>query len=209
MLIIALATADADCYNARMDLHSLILSGSYAAIFLLMLANGIINFPSSQILYLVVGYFVSTGNLVFAGAVLAGSIGNTIGNIITYSLVKKYERPLARKLLMMDEKMFDTVHAAIHDTFSRRGIWWLFLGKLTPSVKAFIPVVAGLARTPTAITSLIFLIASFLWACGIVYLGYAFGEHVSISSFLGVSLVIGLAIVYVIYRNISKRSINT
>lgn len=188
-----------------MDFHSLILSGSYVAIFLLMLANGIINFPSSQILYLVVGYFVSTGNLIFAGAVFAGAIGNTIGNIITYTLIKKYERPLARKMLMMDEAMFDKIHGALHDTFSRRGIWWLFLGKLTPSVKAFIPVVAGLARTPTAVTSLIFLVASFIWATAIIYLGFAFGEQFSLSSFLSVSLIIGAVIVFIIYKNISKK----
>lgn len=192
-------------YTVLMDFHALILSGSYVAIFLLMLANGIINFPSSQILYLIVGYFVSTGNLLFAGAVVAGALGNTIGNFITYTLIKKYERPLARKMLMMEEGMFNKIHSALHDTFSRRGIWWLFIGKLTPSVKAFIPIVAGLARTPTAITSLIFLVASFIWATVIIYLGYTFGEQFSLSSFLGVSFVIGASIVYILYKNISKK----
>ena len=188
-----------------MDLHALISSGTYVAIFILMLANGVFNFPSSQILYLIVGYFVSTGNLIFAWAVIAGGLGNTIGNIITYLLVKKYERPLARKLLMMDETTFSKVHSALHDTFSRRGIWWLFLGKLTPSVKAFIPVIAGMSRTPLYTTSFIFLSASLIWATGIIYLGYTFGEHVSLSSFLAVSLIIGLTILYVVYRSISKR----
>lgn len=187
------------------DFHALILSGSYVAIFLLMLANGVINFPSSQILYLIVGYFVSTGNLLFAGAVIAGALGNTIGNFITYTLIKKYERPLARKMLMMNEATFDKIHSALHDTFSRRGIWWLFIGKLTPSVKAFIPVVAGLARTPTVLTSLIFLVASFIWATGVIYLGYAFGEQFSLSSFLGVSFVIGAVIIFIVYKNISRK----
>src|SRR4051812_160889 len=116
-----------------MDFHSLILSGSYAAIFLLMIANGMINFPSSQVLYLIVGYFVATGKLSFAEAVVAGAIGNTIGNIAIYLLIKKYDQPLARKILMMDETMFKKVHTALHETFSRRGTWWLFIGKLTPS----------------------------------------------------------------------------
>lgn len=193
-------------YTERMpDLHSLVTSGSYLAIFFLMIANGVVNFPSSQILYLIVGYFVATGNLLFAGAVIAGALGNTIGNIITFLLVRKYERPLARKLLMLNEDRFDKIHSALHETFSRRGIWWLFIGKLTPSVKAFVPVVAGLARTETVLTSLIFLVASFLWAAGIIYLGYAFGEQVSLSSFLGVSFLIGITIVYIIYRKISKK----
>lgn len=188
-----------------MDLHFLISSGSYAAIFVLMVANGIVNFPSSQILYLVVGYFVSTGNLVFATAVLAGALGNTIGNFVTYSLIKKYEHPLARKLLMLNEETFKKVHSALHETFSQRGMWWLFIGKLTPSVKAFIPVLAGLSRTPTLLTTFIFLSASFVWAIAIIYLGYAFGEHVSLSSFLAVSFLIGAGIFFILYKNISKK----
>jgi membrane protein DedA with SNARE-associated domain len=188
-----------------MDLHTIISSGSYAAIFILMIANGVINFPSSQILYLVVGYFVATGNLLFAGAVVAGALGNTIGNIITFQLVKKYDKPFARKLLMLDENTFTKIHSALHETFSRRGMWWIFLGKLTPSVKAFIPIVAGLANTRTKLTSFIFLIASFIWATGVIYLGYAFGEHVSLSSFLGVSFLIGTIIVFIVYKNISKK----
>lgn len=188
-----------------MDLHELISSGTYAAVFLLMIANGIINFPSSQALYLVVGYFVSRGDISFAGAVLSGGTGNTIGNIITYLLVKKYEHPLARKLLMMNEATFKKIHGALSETFSRRGIWWLFVAKLTPSVKAFVAVVAGLANTPLTLTSFIFLAASFIWATGIIYLGYAFGEHVSLSSFLGVSFVIGITVVYILYRKVSKK----
>lgn len=188
-----------------MDLHELISSGTYAAIFFLMIANGIINFPSSQVLYLVVGYFVARGDLSFMSAVLVGGMGNTIGNIATLLLVRKYEHPLARKLLMMNEETFKKVHSALSETFSRRGIWWLFLGKLTPSVKAFIPVIAGLASTPVITTSFMFLSASLIWATGIIYLGYAFGEHVSFSSFLGVSFLIGATIVYVLYRNISKK----
>jgi membrane protein DedA with SNARE-associated domain len=188
-----------------MDFHSIITSGSYLAIFFLMVANGIINFPSSQILYLVVGYFVATGNLLFVGAVLAGALGNTIGNIATFFLVKKYERPLARKLLMLDEARFEKVHRVFHDTFSRKGIWWLFAGKLTPSVKAFVPAVAGLARTEAVLTSFIFLAASFIWATGIIYLGYAFGEQFSLSSFMFVSLIIGFTILFILYRNISKK----
>jgi membrane protein DedA with SNARE-associated domain len=187
-----------------MDFHSLIASGSYLAIFLLMAANGIINFPSSQVLYLVVGYFVGTGKLSFVPAVVSGALGNSIGNAITYLLIKRYGHSLAHKLLMMEEMTFKKLHAALHETFSKRGMWWLFIGKLTPSVKAFIPVVAGLGETRTFPTLSIFLGASFVWATGVTYIGYAFGEHVSLTSFLAVSLVIGVTIVYLIYRRVSK-----
>ncbi len=188
-----------------MDLQSLISSGTYIAIFFLMIGNGIMNIPSSQILYLLVGYFIATKDLSFAGAVVAGTLGNTIGNIITFLLVKKYEHSLARKLLMMNEETFTKVHSALHETFSKKGMWWLFIGKITPSIKAFIPVVAGLAATETVLTSLIFLVASFIWATVVIYLGFAFGEHVSFSSFMFVSLAIGFTILFILYKKISKK----
>lgn len=188
-----------------MDLHGIISSFSYVGIFALMVANGVANIPSSQILYLVVGYFVGTGSLNLIPAIIAGGIGNTLGNIITFLLVKKYEHAFARKILMLDEPTFKKIHSALHETFTHRGMWWLFVGKLTPSVKAFIPVVAGLASTKTFLTSVIFLFASLIWAFGLIYLGKTFGEQVSLSSFMGVSLVIGIIILFVVYKNVSKK----
>lgn len=187
------------------DLHTLIFSGSYLAIFILMITNGVANFPSSQLLYIVAGYFISTDNLLFLPVIIIGAIGNTIGNIITFLLVKKYEHSFARKLLMMDEKTFHKIHSALHSTFTHRGMWYIFLGKITPSVKAFIPIVAGLANTPTKLTSFIFLIASFIWAVTITSLGYFFGEQITFKSFTTVSLLVGSIIIFVLYRKLSKK----
>jgi membrane protein DedA with SNARE-associated domain len=186
-----------------MDLHILISSWSYIAIFVLMLSNGIINFPSSQFLYIICGYFISTGSLLFIPTVIVGALANTFGNIVAFLLIKKYQHPLARKLLMLDEATFIKLHSALHATFSRRGMWWIFLGKLTPSVKVFVPIVAGLAETSTRLTSFIFLIASFIWATVLVSLGYFFGEHLTLTNFASVSFLIGAVIMFIVYKNIS------
>ncbi len=193
-------------YTKRMlDLHSLITSGSYLAIFILMLTNGVANFPSSQFLYVICGYFVSTGSLMFIPTVIAGALGNTIGNIITFLLVKKYDKPFARKLLMVDEATFTKIHSALHSVFSKRGMWYIFFGKLIPSVKAFIPIVAGLANTKTYLTSVLFLIASTIWAIMITSIGYFFGEHASLKSISGVSLIIGAIVVFFVYQAYKKQ----
>ena len=192
-----------------MDVTSLISSFSYGAIFVLMIGNGIANFPSSQLLYLIAGYFVSTGSLLFIPTIIAGALGNTLGNIVTFLLVKKYDKPFARKLLMMDEVTFTKVHSALHTTFSKRGLWYIFIGKLIPSVKAFIPVLAGLANTRTRITSLLFLLSSTIWAIGITTLGYYFGKNVTLKSFTLISLIIGGTILFIVYRNVSKKFAQT
>jgi membrane protein DedA with SNARE-associated domain len=170
-----------------------------------MLTNGIANFPSSQILYLITGYYISTSSLLFTPTIIVGTVGNTIGNIITFLLIKKYGTSLAHKILMTNEKTFNQIHSALHETFTHRGIWWLFVGKLTPSVKAFIPVVAGLANTEVYLTSFIFFSASLVWAIALVYIGLTFGEHTTLSSFMTISFCIGLSILYIVYRNVSKK----
>lgn len=187
------------------DLHSLISSFSYLAIFVLMITNGVANFPSSQLLYIICGYFISTGNLLFIPTIIAGTLGNTIGNTITFLLVKKYEHPLARKLLMIDEATFNKVHSALHSTFSHRGMWYIFFGKLTPSVKAFIPVVAGLASTRTSLTIAIFFSASLIWSIGITSIGYYFGEHITLTSFAIVSFLVGGTILFFAYKSVSGK----
>jgi membrane protein DedA with SNARE-associated domain len=170
-----------------------------------MLTNGIGNFPSSQILYIICGYFVSTGSLLFIPTILAGAIGNTIGNSITFLLVKKYERPFAQKLLMMNDELFTKVHTALHKTFSKNGLWYIFVGKLIPSIKAFIPIVAGLAKTKTSTTFFIFFSASLIWAIMITSLGYFFGEHVSLKEISVVSLCIGLLVLFLVYRTFIQK----
>lgn len=192
--------------KCMLDLHFLISNFSYVAIFVLMTTNGAVNFPSSQFLYIICGYFVSTGSLLFIPTIILGALGNALGNTITFLLIKKYDKPLARKILMLDEATFTKIHTALHATFSRRGMWWIFLGKLIPSVKAFIPIVAGLANTKTKITSFIFLVASFIWATALTSIGYYFGEHVSLSSITGVSLVIGIIVIFFVYKTYIKQS---
>lgn len=187
-----------------MNLDFIIANFSYIGIFVLMLANGIVNFPSSQILYVIVGYFVGTGALSFSGSVIAGGLGNAIGNVIMFLLIKKYEKPLARKLLMMPVETFDKVHAALHKTFSERGMWWIFIGKLIPSVKSFIPVIAGLAQLRTPLVSFIFLVASLIWATGIISIGYFFGKGASLSYLPIVSLVIAVIVITVVYKKFAK-----
>lgn len=188
-----------------MDLHSLISQFSYLAIFMLMLTNGAVNFPSSQFLYIICGYFVSTGSLLFVPTIIAGTLGNTLGNIITFLLIKKYDRPLAQKILMLDTVTFTKIHSKLHTTFSHKGMWWIFFGKLIPSIKAFIPIVAGLANTKTKSTSCIFLVASFLWATALTFVGYYFGEHVTLGRISGVSLLVGITILFFVYRTFVRQ----
>ena len=44
-------------------IESTISLAGYFGIFVLMIANGAVSFPSSQVLYIIAGYFIAQGNL--------------------------------------------------------------------------------------------------------------------------------------------------
>lgn len=189
----------------QMDIATYLREFSYLAIFLLMAANGVTNLPSSQLLYILCGYFVGTGSLAFIPTIIAGAIGNTIGNAITHYFSKKYGSRFAQKILFLDRETFDRIYSTLSKTFTKKGIWFIFIGKLTPSVKAFIPVLAGLAHTAPLITYTLFLASSVVWALIITSIGYFFGQQVSLTTFSLISFVIGGSILAIAYLKVSKK----
>lgn len=189
------------------DITSIITSFSYTAIVLLMTTNGVISFPSSQLLYLVTGYLVSKGTLSFSLTVLLGALGNALGNMIMFYLVKKYDKPFAQKILLLDKDTFTKIHTIVHAMFSKKGIWWLFIAKCTPSLKVLVPIVAALANTPSKITAFIFFSSSLLWASIFVSLGYFFGTQLSLHAIAPVSFILGLIVIGALYISFQKQNL--
>lgn len=187
-----------------MDINLIISQFSYLGIFALMTLNGIINIPSSQLLYLITGYFIGTKTLDPSLVIISGALGNTLGNMITVFLVRKHGTSLAGKLLGLNQEAFEKLHSTLEKVFKKKGLWYLFLGKITPSIKAFIPILAGLARVNPITASFIFLTSSVLWACGINGIGYYFGKNVSLQSFALFSFLIGGTILFFAYRSFKK-----
>ncbi|MCI0533046.1 hypothetical protein L0Y49_02380, partial [bacterium] len=70
------------------NIENIIIASGYIGIFALMIANGLLSFPSSQALYIIAGYFVFTEDLSLALVSLFGALGNTVGNIALYEIVR-------------------------------------------------------------------------------------------------------------------------
>ena len=73
----------------ELPIEQILESAGYIAIFGLMITNGLFSFPSSQLLYIATGYFVSTGHLGFATAALIGALGNSVGNYALFYLTRE------------------------------------------------------------------------------------------------------------------------
>ncbi len=187
-----------------MDIESVIIASSYLGIFLLMIANGAVTFPSSQILYIIVGYFISIGTIAFFPASLIGAVGNTIGNIILYELVRRHGIHYLKKFQVFREQDIKKVEIV----FRKRGLWFLFVGKLLPAIKVFVPIPAAMGKTHRGLFAFIMFVASWLWSCIFIAIGYTFGKSTEVWKSYGIVLfIIAAVIVFIFYRMLNSKEV--
>ncbi len=187
-----------------MDTEAIILATSYLGIFVLMISNGFISFPSSQILYIIVGYFISTGTLFFVPASLIGAFGNTIGNIILYEVVRRHGVHYLTKFQVFKESDVKKVEIV----FRKKGLWFLFIGKLLPAIKVFVPIPAAMGKTHRGIFALLMLSASWVWSCIFIAIGYYFGKNTGVWKSYGMILaIVALIIFFLFYRMLNSKEV--
>ena len=177
------------------DLENLIQSFGYVAIFCLMIANGIVSLPSSQFVYVTAGFLVSSGKLEFFPIVIAGTIGNTIGNILLYEATRRKGLDyITRWRMFRKEKIL-----GLECAFRRRGYIIIFIGKFLPGVKVVVPVAAGITKMNRLSYVTIIKVTSFLWAAGLTYFGVYFGRNSRDGTFGFYSIVFVLISIVAIY----------
>src|SRR3989344_8795281 len=185
-------------------IEALIQGGSYFAIFSLMIANGAISFPSSQILYIIAGYFIARGDLALFFVALVGALGTTIGNIILYELARKHGRTFIERMKIFPTRELEKVEHA----FKKKGAWFVFIGKLLPAIKVFVPITAGLGKFSRAIFAPLIFIASFIWALGFISIGYFFGKSSDLFGRYAIILVVvAVVVILLFYRYINSPAI--
>lgn len=189
---------------AHMDIEAIITGFSYAGIFGLMIANGFLSFPSSQILYIVVGYFIGTGALLLLPASIIGALGNTIGNMLLYEAIRRHGITYVKRFQIFREEDVRKVEIV----FRKKGLWFLFVGKLLPAIKVFIPIPAALGKVHRGKFAAIMLAASWVWSLIFITIGYFFGKGAVMWKSYGIILMIVAAgIVFIFYRMLNASDV--
>lgn len=189
---------------ADSSIETIITIAGYAGIFLLMVANGAISFPSSQVLYIIAGYFVARGDLALVPVAIVGSLGNTGGNVILYELARAYGRTFIARMKIFPARELAKIEAA----FKKKGVWFIFIGKLLPAIKVFIPIPAGLGRMSRPLFVTLMLIASFIWSLIFLSIGYFFGKSPNIFGNYAVILILVAAVVLLLfYRYLNSEEV--
>jgi membrane protein DedA with SNARE-associated domain len=161
------------------------------AVFLLMLVDAVL--PAASEVVMVYGGAVAAG--AFAGQsvtlfgwrldegapaylaiALAGTLGYTIGSLGGWAIGDYGGRPYLERhgrWLHLDERKLDRAEA----WFERWEGWAVFLGRLTPLVRSFVSVPAGVFRAPLLRYTWLTLAGSAIWCFALAGAGWALGAN--------------------------------
>lgn len=158
------------------ELASIIESIGYLGIFILMtLESAGIPIPS-EIVVTFAGYLASEGRMDFWMVVIVSSLANLTGSIIFYYIGIHVGRPFIKrygKYLLMDER-----HLEITEEWVRRyGNLAIFIGRVTPAIRTYISIVAGIGLMDLAPFIILTIIGSLIWNFMLAYIGLLLGEH--------------------------------
>jgi membrane protein DedA with SNARE-associated domain len=123
----------------------------------------------------VFGREVPTGWQSFVVMVLVGTVGYTIGSLAGWAIGDYGGRPLVEQR----GRWFHLSQARLERAerwFDRWGGWAVFLGRITPIVRSFVSIPAGVFRHPLGRYTVLTVIGSTLWCLVFAGIGWAVGE---------------------------------
>ena len=159
------------------------------AVFILMLVDAV--FPAASELVMIYGGALAGGALTgghvvlfgsridsaawgFVAVSLAGTIGYLLGSLAGWGIGAYGGRPLLERRgwwLHLSPDRLDRAEA----WFERRGDWAVFLGRVTPVVRSFISIPAGVFRSPLPRYTLLTLLGSAIWCFALAGAGWGVG----------------------------------
>jgi len=189
---------------------SVISSLGYGGIFFLMiLESALIPIPS-EIIMPFSGFLASTGKLGSVGVILAGSLGNLVGSVITYYLGIRLGRAF---LIKYGKYILFRVHHLVwtEQLFQKYGDKISFVGRLLPGVRTYISLPAGIGKSNFIKFVVYTLVGSIIWNSLLTYGGIQLGrswQHIDkYSRYLDIIAVVATAIfiVWIVYNNTRNR----
>lgn len=122
------------------------------------------------------GFLVSTGDIHFIGALLAGIAGGTLAQLFLYWLGAYGGRPVLDKYgkyLLIQRKHLD----ASEKWFEKYGTGVIFTARFIPVIRHAISIPAGIAKMPLSIFTIYTIVAMVPWTVLFLLLGMELGDH--------------------------------
>jgi membrane protein DedA with SNARE-associated domain len=131
-------------------------------------------FPGQDVQLL--GWTLEPGLEAYLGIALAGTIGYTVGAIGGWWIGLRGGRPYLERhgrWLHLNEEKLDRAER----WFERWEDWAVFLGRLTPVIRSFVSIPAGVFEAPFRRYVILTFLGSAIWCFGLAGVGWALGSQ--------------------------------
>ena len=161
------------------------------AVFLLMLIDAVLPAASEVVMVyagavaagafagqdvVLFGRTIDQGVTAYVAMALAGTIGYTIGSIGGWAIGLYGGRPYVERHGRWPHLDTDKLDRA-ERWFERWENWAVFLGRVTPVVRSFVSIPAGVMEAPFVRYTMLTLAGSTIWCLAFAGIGYAVGER--------------------------------
>ena len=122
------------------------------------------------------GHEIKPGGWAFVTMALAGTLGYVVGSIFGWWIGRAGGRPFVERhgrLLHLGPERLERAER----WFDRYGRWAVLLGRITPVVRSFVSITAGVFEMPFWPYLWLTVIGSAIWAFALAGIGYAFGSN--------------------------------
>jgi membrane protein DedA with SNARE-associated domain len=152
-----------------------VTAGGYPALGVLVFLENLFPPIPSEVILPLAGFYVSSGELTFIGAVLAATAGSVAGALVIYGLARFGGRALLLRhgrWLRIRESDLDRAD----DWFDRHGAIVVLVGRLVPGARSLVSIPAGLSEMPLGRFVALTALGSTLWNAALVGAGWGLGR---------------------------------
>ena len=152
------------------------------------------------------GHTIESGGWAFVTMALAGTLGYLVGSIGGWCIGRYGGRPFVEqhaRFLHLGGGRFERAER----WFDRRDRWAVLLGRVTPVVRSFVSIPAGVFRMAFGPYTALTIPGAAAWAFAFAAIGYAFGSNYErFHHAFDIVLVAGAAllVLYVVARRVSR-----
>lgn len=158
----------------------LIQSTGYLGIFVLMTLNAAAIPIPSEVTLPFAGFLANQGHISLILAIITAVIGDLAGSIIGYSIGYFLEENLLLSLIKKYGKIILVTEHDYHKATSwikKYGSPVIFIGKMTPGIKSFIAVAAGITEIKFSKFVLFNVLGTIIYVSVVTYFGYFLGSQ--------------------------------
>jgi membrane protein DedA with SNARE-associated domain len=173
----------------------------YVTLFLFAFVENVFPPSPSDLVVVIGGSLVSTGVISFIPALLVTTIGSVVGFMILFY----FGSTVDRKVVHSGKYKYIPVDAIekVELWFKKYGYYVIVANRFLPGTRSVISFFAGMSMMDAKKTISLATISAFVWNVIIIYLGYIFGNNVSVvdkylSTYSNIAIAITVVVVIIL-----------